>query len=152
MEHVMSEVPPLIAINHDTHHANHIGHLEDGRQFFLTTPFIPAMATRPRKEFVALYLFDPQGRLLEVMVDELGARSGLDEEKSRQLYDQRLRDLGKIRFERIVVAPFSVAGFGTSFGLVPRPPEQEGQGWSIEMQPGNYMTFFAPFDSGEYDT
>src|SRR5688500_7198055 len=31
--------PKLVAINHDDHHARHVGRTEDGRQFFLTTPF-----------------------------------------------------------------------------------------------------------------
>jgi hypothetical protein len=53
--------PDLIAIEHDDYHAKHIGHLQDGRQFFLTTPFIPAMGGNPGKEFVALFLFDKPG-------------------------------------------------------------------------------------------
>ena len=24
--------------------------------------------------------------------------------------------------------------------------------WAVEMMPGNYMAFFEPWDSGEYDT
>ena len=35
----MSERPELIAIDHDDYHAEHVGRLPDGRQFFLTTPF-----------------------------------------------------------------------------------------------------------------
>jgi hypothetical protein len=24
--------------------------------------------------------------------------------------------------------------------------------WAVEVQPGNYMAFFEPWDSGDYDT
>jgi len=24
--------------------------------------------------------------------------------------------------------------------------------WAVELQPGNYMAFFEPWDSGDYDT
>jgi len=41
---------------------------------------------------------------------------------------------------------------GTKFGLVLREPEEEADPWAVEMQPGNYMAFFEPWDSGEYDT
>ena len=146
----MTNPPTLIAINHDSRHANHIGHTDDGRQFFLTTPFIPATPTAHRKDFIALYIFTPDGQLLEIMIDELGPRSGLDEDKARLLYNQRLADLGNIRFDRITIAPFTVNGFGTQFGLIPRAPENESDPWVAELQPGNYMAFFEPFDSGEY--
>ena len=39
----MAKKPPkLFPINHDDYHAKHIGTTADGRQFFLTTPFVPA--------------------------------------------------------------------------------------------------------------
>ena len=55
-------------------------------------------------------------------------------------------------FERIVIAPFSLDKFGTTFGLVLRQPEDEDDPWAVQVQPGNYMAFFEPWDSGEYDT
>jgi len=33
-----------------------------------------------------------------------------------------------------------------------REPERENDPWVVEMEPGNYMVFFEPWDSGEYDT
>jgi hypothetical protein len=32
------------------------------------------------------------------------------------------------------------------------PPEDEDDEWAVEMQPGNYMAFYEPWDSGDYDT
>jgi hypothetical protein len=36
--------------------------------------------------------------------------------------------------------------------LVPREPEDEDDPCVVEVQPGNYMAFFEPWDSGDYDT
>ena len=148
--HLMSK-PDLVAIEHDDYHARHIGSLPDGRQFFLTSPFIPAVGA-PGREFVALFLFDEHGRFLEAHIDYLGIRAHLDQPQASRIYEQRLAELGEVEFGRIEVQPFEVERFGTTFGLVPRPPEDEDDEWAVELQPGNYMAFFEPWDSGDYDT
>ncbi len=144
--------PDIIAIERDDHHAEHIGRTADGRQFFLTTPFEPAIAGRKGSEFVALYVFDATGKLLEAKIDDFGPRATLDDKMRREVFDRRLKELGEVSFERIEVAPFVVERFGTTFGLVLREPEDEEDQWAVEAQPGNYMAFFEPWDSGEYDT
>ena len=144
--------PKLIAIDHDDHHASHIGSLPDGRQFFLTTPFVPAMDGEAGREFVALYLFDKRGRFLEARLDDLGPRAELDEARARSTFEQRLAELEPVEYGRIEVEPFEVERFGTTFGLVAQPPEEEDDEWCVELQPGNYMAFWEPWDSGEYDT
>lgn len=149
----MADGPPdLIAIEPDDYHAQHVGRTADGRQFFLTTPFEPASGGQSGGEFIALYLFDDSGRLTEARIDQLGPRATLDQAKARELYDQRLRELGEVTLQRIEVAPFAVERFGTQFGLIVREPEDEDDVWAVEVQPGNYMAFFEPWDSGEYDT
>ena len=152
----MNQGPPtLIAIDHDDHHASHVGRTDDGRQFFMTTPFIPATRDAGR-EFIAVYIFDQQGKLLEARIDDLGPRATVDHAQAAQLFERRLADLGPVEFARIEVRPFQVDRFGATFGLVPRPPEVDDQdeddGWWVELQPGNYMAFHEPWDSGEYDT
>jgi hypothetical protein len=143
--------PKTIAIDPDDYHAQHVGHTADGRQFFLTTPFEPAIGGRAGSEFVAMYLFDATGKLLEARIDDFGPRAVQDREK-RQVFEQRLRELGNVTFQRIQIAPFAVERFGTIFGLILRPSEQEAGGWWVEVEPGNYMAFHEPWDSGEYDT
>ena len=144
--------PNIIAIEHDDYHAEHVGRIKDGRQFFLTTPFEPALGAKQGSEFVALYLFDVAGKLLEAKIDNFGPRATMNENERRKLCERRLQELGDFTFERIEVAPFAVVRFGTTFGLVLREPEEEGDPWAVEAQPGNYMAFFEPWDSGEYDT
>jgi hypothetical protein len=149
---MISGAPKKIAIEHDDYHAEHVGHTKDGRQFFLTTPFEPAGPRGEGSEFVALYLFDADGKLLEAKIDNFGPRARMNDADRRRLYEKRLEELGPVTLERIEVAPFAIERLGTTFGLVIREPEQEGDPWAVEAQPGNYMAFFEPWDSGEYDT
>lgn len=149
----MSGQPPkLVAIDHDEYHAEHVGRMADGRQFFLTTPFEATSKRHAGGEFVALYLFDGSGNLVEAKIDDFGPRATLDKEARRKLYETRLQALGPVEFRRIEVAPFAVERFGTRFGLVLREPEEPDDVWAVEVQPGNYMAFFEPWDSGIYDT
>ncbi|WP_394541200.1 hypothetical protein PRJ39_12425 [Lysobacter enzymogenes] len=145
-------LPALIAIDHDDYHAEHVGRLADGRQFFLTTPFAGALQGQAGNEFVALYLFDAAGALLEARIDEFGPRERVDPQARKRAYDARLAELGEVAFDRIEIAPFSLTRFGVEFGLIPNWPQDEGEQLSISLQPGDYMAFFEPWDSGDYDT
>ncbi|MFG3702225.1 hypothetical protein ACGF5C_30685 [Micromonospora sp. NPDC047620] len=150
----MRDGPPRrLAINHDDYHAEHVGRTADGRQFFLTTPFEPAIRGEDGgQEFVALYLFDADGRFLEARIDAFGPRVRMDRTARRAAYDARLEELGEVTFTRIEVEPFAVNRFGTTFGLVPREPEDDDDVWWVTLEPGDYMAFTEPWDSGEYDT
>jgi hypothetical protein len=148
----MDARPTLVAIDHDDYHARHIGRTADGRQFLLTTPFEPAIGECEGGEFVALYFFDEAGRLLEAKIESFGPRRTANYDAIAACYDSLLASLGEVSFQRIEVAPFAIQRFETTFGLVVREPEEEDDVWSVEMQPGNYMAFFEPWDSGEYDT
>ncbi|GII20865.1 hypothetical protein Pme01_04620 [Planosporangium mesophilum] len=145
--------PTRIAIQHDDYHAEHVGHTTDGHQFFLTTPFEPGThGGDDGQEFVALYLFDAAGRFLEARIDAFGNRANMDRAARRAVYETRLKELGDVTFDRIEVEPFAVDQFGTTFGLIAREPEDDDEAWWVELQPGNYMAFTEPWDSGEYDT
>jgi hypothetical protein len=148
----MPGIPSLIAINHDDYHASGIGHTQDGRQFFLTTPFVPALGGEPGREFLALYLFNDVGDFLEAKIDDLGTRAQLDKDRARELYAQRIKELGPVTNSRIEIAPFQVERFGITFGLIPREPENEDDPIWVELHPGNCMAFHEPWDSGDYDT
>jgi hypothetical protein len=147
-----SHPPTLIAIDHDDYYADRVGSTEDGTQFFVTTPFIPAREDEAGREFLAVFLFDSDGEFSEARIDDLGPRSALNREEPQRLLDKRIAELGPIDFGRIEVKPFVIERFGTIFGLVPRAPEADDESWWVELQPGNYMAFHEPWDSGEYDT
>jgi hypothetical protein len=54
--------------------------------------------------------------LIEAEIDSFGPRSLLDEDRRRKVLGERPASLGTVAFERIEVAPFSVARFGIEFG------------------------------------
>jgi hypothetical protein len=147
------EAPTSFVIAHDDYHAEYAGSLQDGRQFFLTAPFLAA-ADGPDSgcEFLALYIFDSDGLLQDATIESFGPRAHLDEERRRARRDELLAALGDFEFGDIAIAPFSVSRFGTNFGFVPHPPDEEIEDWFITIEPGDYMCFYPPWDSGEYDT
>jgi hypothetical protein len=146
------EPPKVIAIDHDDYHAEFVGKTGDGKQFFLTTPFDPASPTNPGNEFVALYLFDKNGDLIEALIDEFGPRNKMDIDARDALCKKRLDDLGDIELGRIEIAPFSIEKFGITFGLVPNEMDDEDDELSFSLMPGDYMAFYEPWESGDYDT
>ncbi|MBU2713184.1 hypothetical protein [Zooshikella harenae] len=144
--------PEKIAIDYDNYHAEHIGITSDGLQFFLTTPFEPAFPNTEGCEYIALFKFDLEGNLVDSTIDTLGPRGSYDDDFRKEKYLSRLDELGEVKFQRIEVKPFSIEHNGVKMGLIVREPEEEDDVWAVEMLPGNYMAFFEPWDSGEYDT
>lgn len=148
--------PSRIAINHDEFDARYVGHLADGRQFFLTTPFLPGEDSTDsdptNRDFVAQYLFDKDGRFLEADIDELDGPESLDGAEVDRAHQARLAKLGKVTFGRIEVEPFAVTRFGAEFGLIAQAPEGPDDIWWVTAEPGDYMAFAAPWDCGIYDT
>lgn len=144
--------PKLVTINHDDYHAEHIGRTADGRQFFLTTPFVPADDDDPGREFIALYLFDEDGQFVQAQIKDLGTRDNLDEKLAQKKHRALLDSLGEVTFRRIRIAPFKVKRFGVEFGLIPQPPEEPDEDWCAIFMPGDVMCFWPPWNSGDYDT
>jgi hypothetical protein len=146
--------PKTVTLDHDDYAAQYVGATKDGRQFFLTTPFVPAsqVGSDTGREFLALYLFDKAGTLLDASIDDLGPRSRLDKQARIDRRDELLASLGDFEYGRIKVAPFKIERFGVEFGFIPQPPEEDGEDWSVIVEPGNYMCFWPPWTSGEYDT
>jgi hypothetical protein len=149
----MARRPPRrVALDHDDYAAEYVGRTADGRQFFLTNPFVPAYGDRPGREFLALYLFDENGKLLEARIEDLGTRAELDEERARLLEKELLASLGEVSFGRIWVVPFQIERFGVEFGFIAHPPDEINDDWYVTVEPGDYMAFYPPWNEGWYDT
>lgn len=153
------DAPKLITINNDDYHAEFVGRTADNRQFFLTNPFVPAIGGNEGREFLALYIFDAEGNLLEAKIDDLGVRENkilpgqkLDTSFISSLVETRLAELGKVSYEPIIISPFRLEKFNTEFGLIAHEPEEEDEDWWVTVEPGDYMAFYPPWDSGDYDT
>jgi hypothetical protein len=149
----MAKGPPkTVTLGHDDYSARYVGRTADGRQFFATNPFVPAIGGSPGREFLALYLFDKDGALLDAQIEDLGTRAELDRDAARARLAELLESLGAVKYREIKVAPFKVERFGVEFGFIPQPPEEPCEDWSVIVEPGNYMCFWPPWTSGDYDT
>jgi hypothetical protein len=62
-----------------------------------------------------------------------------------------LESLGKYKSGRILVVPFRAEKFGVEFGLIAHPPTKPTGDWTVTVEPGHYMTFSPPWDSGVYE-
>jgi len=147
--------PETITIGRDRHHAKFVGTAQDGSQFFLTTPFEPAIDDYDGCKYIALFIFDSDGTLVNHDIDALGSRKSLDKKLEKAKLKEKIKSLGKINYGDIVVKPFSIMHNGVEFGLIASemdPEDSDDGGWTVELLPGNYMAFFEPWDSGEYDT
>ena len=140
-----------IAIEPDDYHARHVGRTPDGKQFFLTTPFAPALSGEPGCEYIALYIFSSKGVFEEARIDSLGPRTTMDRAAREGILQKRLSEMDGAP-ARIEIVPFSHLYDGREFGLIYRAAEDEDDLPAVEAQPGNYMAFFEPWKSGEYDT
>lgn len=148
-----SPLPTHIVIARDEYHAEFVGTTADGRQFFLTTPFIsPGPENATGCEYIALYVFDQDGVLLEATIDDLGPRANLDNEARERRRDEMIRSLGAYEYCDIKIAPFRVERFGVEFGLIVHPPEDPDGDWCAIFEPGDVMCFWPPWTSGDYDT
>jgi len=150
----MSEPPDRICIGHDDDYAKFVGRTQDGKQFFVTQPFVPY-----GHDFVARYLFDEDGQFLNAMIHDLGERSTgeppcnalFNNADAEALQKQLLDELGDVAICDINVSPFSYESHDTTFGLIPEPPDEDDDDWTVIAEPGNYMAFCEPWD-GEYYT
>src|SRR5579884_4056664 len=116
----MAKGPPkTVTLNPDNYSAAHVGRTKDGRQFFLTTPFVPAekVGTPTGREFIALYVFDKAGQLQSATIDDLGPRAMMDEAARSSRAGVLLASLGAFKYQRIKVAPFRIEMFGVEFGF-----------------------------------
>ena len=150
----MSKPPKRIRINHDDYYASLVGKTKDGRQFFITQPFVPG-----GHDFVARYLFDKDGAFLDAKIHDLGSRDSdvlpgnalMDNHRVATLQKEMLEELGDTKFGNIKVSPFVHEWNGVNFGLVTQAPEEEDDEWNVIAEPGDYMAFYPPWD-GDYDT
>ena len=143
--------PKKIAIKHDDYLAEHVGKTLDGRQFFLTRPFKRDENEERPCDYIALYLFDLDGNLVDSIIDRIGVRGSYNQREYEKLYQSRLNDLGKVEFCKISVKPFSISKFDIEFGLVPKEPKYADDNWVVELLPDAFIKFYEPGGNGRYN-
>lgn len=140
--------PDKLLLVPDEFHLNHAGRCADGRSVLVAAQL--AFGLIPTRDFVCTFWFDANGGLVQHRIDELGVRGEYEKDGAEKIWSARLGEVGEIEPVAFWVRPFSVKFAGFYFGLI---PEQTDDGdWQVAFQPGNTMAFYAPWDTGEYDT
>lgn len=146
----MAAGPSRFTIRPDDYHIPYAGTAADGRRFFLSDELFSADAS-----YVGLFLWKPDGSFDQVRIDTVGrpsdappgqAAPGVDD---ADLMTTRLRELGVYKLEPIDVAPFLETVDGVEFGW--RFQTFEGAS-SINVEPGDFIAYYEPWDGYEYDT
>lgn len=141
-------VPEKIRLIPDSWHIRHVGRVADGRLFWVASQLDSAGGAT--KDFVCTFIFDQDGNLIEPSIELIGVRGSYPDDSFSKAKDRHITALGDHTVADIWVRPFSIESHGTAFGLIPR--QMEGGGWRVEFMPGNGLSFFAPWEAGEYDT
>lgn len=144
--------PARFTIVPDDYHVPYAGTASDGRRFFLSDEL--ADFGTPGSSYVGLYLWNADGSFSEVRVDAVEHPDGLPRGEAvsagaDDLIKKRLAELGDYELEPITVEPFLEMIGGTQFGWA--VTEAEGR-YSITVEPGDFIAYYAPWDGLEYDT
>ena len=146
----MDQAPRHFTIVPDDYHVPYAGTAEDGRKFFLSDElFVPGGAA-----YVGLFLWKADGTFDEVRVDKVSKPAGLPPGQAgpadaSDLVAARLAGLGHYVLEAIQVEPFTTKVDGVTFGW--RVSNFEGD-YSINIEPGDFIAYNAPWDGLDYDT
>jgi hypothetical protein len=145
----MLDAPPeKIRLVPDDWHIQHVGRLADERLFWVDGQLDPTGGAT--KDFVCTFIFNKNGRLTEHSIELIGVRGSYPERSVATATHRHVAALGDYSATDIWVRPFSVESNNTLFGLIPR--RTEGGEWRVEFMPGNTLSFYPPWEAGEYDT
>jgi hypothetical protein len=140
--------PEKIRLIPDEWHIRNVGRLNEGRLFFVDGQLdYVGGATR---DFVCTFIFDKDGHLIDRTIELIGTRGAYADGSVGKAMDRHLVALGDRLRADIWVRPFSVESNGAVFGLIPRKTKS-GE-WRVEFMPGNTLSFYPPWEAGEYDT
>lgn len=146
---VVGEAPDRITIVPDDYHVPYAGTAEDGRKFFLSEELFSSDTG-----YVGLFLWKSDGSFDEIRVTEVSAPEGLppgqaDPAGAEDVVSARLSELGDFALEPIEVEPFTQDVDGVTFGW--KVDQYEGV-YSVNIEPGNFIAYYEPWDGLEYDT
>ena len=141
-------VPEKIYLVPDDYRIEQAGHLADGRLFWVDVQL--SSANGQTQDFICTYVFDADGNLTGHIIELIGARGEYQAGAVERAIGNQLAALGDHTQAAIWVRPFQVESHDVIFGLVPR--QVFGGEWRVDAMPGNTLSFYAPWEAGEYDT
>lgn len=145
----MSGPPARFTIVPDDYHVPYAGTAEDGRRFFLSEELFAE-----ERNYVGLFLWKPDGTFDDVQVERVARPEGLPPGQAgaagaEGLLAAKLAVLGSFVLEPISVEPFLHEVDGVSFGW--KVDQFEGM-YAVNIEPGNFIAYYEPWDGLEYDT
>ena len=146
----MDKAPERFRIVPDDYHVPYAGTADDGRKFFLSDELFSYDSA-----FVGLFLWKADGTFDKVLVDPaprpddlpIGQAGSVGAEG---LVEARLAELGDYVLEPIEVEPFTREIDGVTFGW--KVGRYDDGSYSINIEPGDFIAYYAPWDGLEYDT
>ena len=144
--------PERFTIVPDDYHVPYAGTAEDGRRFFLSEElFSPVRGSA----YVGLFLWEADGTFDEVRVDRVSRPGGLPPGQAgpagaADLVDARLAELGDYVLQPIEVEPFLEKVDGVRFGW--KVGQYDDGSYYINIEPGDFIAYYAPWDGLGYDT
>lgn len=144
--------PGTIALDPDDYHARYVGWTSDRHQVFVTNVFVPAKGNAPVRHHFVRFVFDQSGVLVDMTVETFGPENEFLSEEITARLEELFDEFGPMKKKRIEFRPFRLTFDGVDFGLIVTPPDEGGDCATVEMHPGNTMSFHEPFNSGVYDT
>jgi hypothetical protein len=142
--------PERFTIVPDDYHVPYAGTAEDGRKFFLSEELFADDSA-----YVGVFLWKADGTFDEVRVDAVDRPEGLPPGQAgragaEDLVEARLAELGDYVLEPIEVEPFTQDVDGVTFGW--QVDRYDDGTYSINITPGDFIAYYAPWDGLEYDT
>ena len=156
----MTAAPTHITIVPDEWHMQHVGKLANGRLFYCETQV--AYEDGQSHDYYVAYTFDNDGTLASHEIVPVGVRGQYKDEDANRVGEEILERLGERTTETIKVRPFQIEFDGRTFGFVTSAWDEDGEDLPIEeadeedirveAMPGNTISWYAPWEEGEYDT
>lgn len=145
-----NKAPERFTIVPDDYHVPYAGTAEDGRKFFLSEELFDMDSA-----FVGVFLWNADGTFDEVRVDEVVGTDGLPPGQAgpaaaEDVVAARLAELGDYVLEPIEVEPFTQDVDGVTFGW--QVDQYDDGTYFINIQPGDFIAYYAPWDGLGYDT
>ncbi len=144
--------PTRFRIVPDDYHVPYAGTAGDGRRFFLSEElFSPGTGAA----YVGLFLWHADGTFDEIRVDRVRRPDGLPPGQAapagaEKLVARRLAELGDYVLEPIEVEPFTEKVHGVTFGW--RLGRYDDGSYYLNIEPGDFIAYYAPWDGLDYDT
>lgn len=149
----MPRPPERFTLVPDDYHVPWAGTAQDGRRFFLSEELF--VWGSPGVAYVGLFLWHADGRFDEVRVDRVPRPEGLPPGQAvpagaEHLVAARLAELGDHVLEPVEVEPFLTEVDGVEFGW--RLREGDDGTYVLNVEPGDFIAYYEPWDGLEYDT